>query len=155
MVRDCSISRNGVNNNVNLNIIPLGPSNVLIIIDWLENHHVVLDFHSKTFTCLDEEGKHSTVKGIPGPISIRDISSLQLKRCFRKGCQLYATHVEDPENTKWPRLQYFFVLQEFEYVFQEIPGFPPKREIYFSIDLVLGASPISKTPYIMSTPKLK
>jgi hypothetical protein len=46
-------------------------------------------------------------------------------------------------------------LQEFEYVFQEIPGFPPKREIDFSIDLVPGASPVSKTPYRMSTPELK
>jgi hypothetical protein len=46
-------------------------------------------------------------------------------------------------------------LQEFEDVFQEILGFPPKREIGFSIDLVPGATPISKTPYIMSTPKLK
>jgi hypothetical protein len=47
------------------------------------------------------------------------------------------------------------VLQEFEYVFQEIPGFPPKREIDFSIDLVLGVSPVSKTPHRMTTPKLK
>jgi hypothetical protein len=35
-----------------------------------------MDCHNKTFTCLDEEGKKSTVKGIPRPISIRDISSL-------------------------------------------------------------------------------
>jgi hypothetical protein len=55
---------------------------------------VVLDCHNKTFTCLDGNGKQSTVKGVPIPISIRDISSLQLKRCFRKGCQLYAAHVE-------------------------------------------------------------
>jgi len=37
-----------------------------------------------TFACLDEEGKHSTAKGFPRPISIRDILSLQLKICFRK-----------------------------------------------------------------------
>jgi hypothetical protein len=46
-------------------------------------------------------------------------------------------------------------LQEFEDVFQEIPEFPPKRDIDFSIDLVLGDTPISKTPYIMSRPELK
>jgi hypothetical protein len=47
------------------------------------------------------------------------------------------------------------VLQEFEDVFQEIPGFPPRREIDFSINLVPRAAPVSKTPYIMSTPELK
>jgi hypothetical protein len=95
------------------------------------------------------------VKGVPRPISIRDISTLQLKMCFRKGCQLYATHVEGLERTKGPSLEDFSVPQEFEYVFQEIPWFPPKREIYFSIDLVPRASPISKTSYRMSTLELK
>jgi hypothetical protein len=32
---------------------------------------------------------------------------------------------------------------------------PPKREIYFSIDLVPGDAAVSKTPYRMSTPELK
>jgi hypothetical protein len=88
--------------------------------DWLDKHHFVLDFHNKTFTCLDEEGKQNIVQGIPRPISIRDISTLQLKRCFRKGCQLYAAHVEDLDKRKGPSLEYFVVLQEFEDVFEEI-----------------------------------
>jgi hypothetical protein len=155
VVRSCPINMNGVGTIVDMNIIPLGSYDILIGMDWLDKHHVVLDCHNKTFTCLDEEGKQSIVKGIPRPISIRDISALQLKRCFRKGCQLYAAHVEEPEKTKGPSLEDFSVLQEFEDVFQEIPGFPPKREIDFSIDLVPGVSPVSKTPYIMSTPELK
>jgi hypothetical protein len=153
--RGCSISLNGVNTNIDLNIIPLGSYDILIGMDWLEKNHVVLDCHNKTFTCLDEKGKQSTVKGVPRPISIRDISALQLKRCFRKGCQLYAAHVQGLENTKGPSLEDFLVLQEFEDVFQETPGFPPRREIYFLIDLVPRASPMSKTPYRMSTPELK
>jgi hypothetical protein len=60
--------------------------------------------------------------------------------------------VEDPDKTKGPSLEDFSVLQKFEDVFQEILGFPPKREIDFSIDLVPGASSVSKTPYRMSTP---
>jgi hypothetical protein len=61
------------------------------------------------------------MQGIPRPISIREISVLQLKRCFMKVCQLYATHVEEPERTKEPCFEYFSVLQEFEDVFREIP----------------------------------
>jgi hypothetical protein len=95
------------------------------------------------------------VKGVPRPVSIREILALQLKRCFRKGCQLYATHVEEPDNTKGPSLEDFSVLQKFEYVFQEIPGLPPIREIDFSIDLVPRVASVSKKPYRMSTPELK
>jgi predicted aspartyl protease len=57
MVKGCSISLNGVNTNVYLNIIPLGSYDILIGMDWLDKHHVVLDCHSKTFTCLDGDGK--------------------------------------------------------------------------------------------------
>ena len=155
MVRSCPINLNGLSTNANMNIIPLGYYDILIGMDWLEMHHVILDCHNKTFACIDEEGKQSTVKGIPSPISIREISTLQLKRCFKKRCQLYASHMEDPEKTKGPSLQYVSVLQEFEDVFQEIPGLPPKRYIYFSIYLVSRASLVSKPPYIMNTPELK
>jgi hypothetical protein len=95
MVRGCSISLKGVNINDNPNIIPLGSYDILIGMDWLDKHHAILDCHNKTFICLDEEGKHITVKGCPIPISIRDISALQLKICCIKGCQLYAAHVEE------------------------------------------------------------
>jgi hypothetical protein len=68
---------------------------------------------------------------------------------------LYATHVEEPKDTKGPSLEDFSILQEFEDVFQEIPGFTPKREIDFSIDLVPGAAPMSKKSYRMSTLELR
>jgi hypothetical protein len=155
IVRSFSISLNGMNTSIDLNIIPLGSCDILIGMDWLDKHHVVLYCHNKTFTCLDGNGKKSTVKGVPRPISRRDISPLQLKRCFRKGCQLYAAHVEELDNTKATSLEVFSILQEFEDVFQEIPGLPPRREIYFSIDLVPRVALVSKTPYRMSTPELK
>jgi hypothetical protein len=47
------------------------------------------------------------------------------------------------------------VLKYFEYVFKEISGLPLKRDVDFSIDLVLGAAPLSKIPYRMGTPELK
>jgi hypothetical protein len=40
-------------------------------------------------------------------------------------------------------------------VFREILGLPTKRDIDFSINLIPGATPISKTPYSMSIPELK
>jgi hypothetical protein len=82
MVRSCSISLNGVNNSMDLNIIPLGSYDILIGMDRLEKHHDVLYCHNKTFTCLDGNGKQSTMKGVPRPISIREILALQLKNMF-------------------------------------------------------------------------
>ncbi|XP_027912137.1 uncharacterized protein LOC114171116, partial [Vigna unguiculata] len=48
------------------------------------------------------------------------------------------------------------VVHEFEDVYpHEVPGLPPSREVEFSIDLVLGISPISMAPYRMAPAKLE
>jgi hypothetical protein len=54
-----------------------------------------------------------------------------------------------------PKLEDFAILHEFRDMFvDEIPELPPRRQIDFSIDLLTGSAPISKTPYRMSLPKL-
>lgn len=37
---------------------------------------------------------------------------------------------------------------------EELLGLQPERELEFSIDLLLGTTPISKTPYIVAHVKL-
>ena len=56
---------------------------------------------------------------------------------------------ENPKTT----LEQFPILKEFQDVFhEEIPGFPPNRDLDFTIYLMLGSSPISRYPYRMSIP---
>jgi hypothetical protein len=155
MVKSCLMDMNGLNTREDLNILPLGSYDCLIGMDWLDQHHAILDCNNKTFTCLDEEGNLKKVQGIPRAVTIREISALQLKKCYRKGCQTFATHMEETPKDKVPNLEDHVVLEDFEDVFKEVLGLPPKRDIDFSINLMPGAAPMSKTPYRMSTPELK
>jgi hypothetical protein len=63
--------------------------------------------------------------------------------------------MEETPKDKVPNLEDHAALEDFEDVFKEVPGLPTKRDIDFSINLMPGAAPISKTPYKMSTPELK
>ncbi|XP_074377511.1 putative mitochondrial protein AtMg00860 [Apium graveolens] len=55
---------------------------------------------------------------------------------------------------KAPNLDEIPIVSEFSDVFtDELPGLPPDREIEFSIDLILGAEPVSKAPYRMTPTK--
>ena len=56
LVKSCSVDMNGMSTRVELNILPLGSYDCLIGMDWLDQHHAILDFRNKEFTCLDEEG---------------------------------------------------------------------------------------------------
>jgi hypothetical protein len=73
-----------------------------------------------------------------------------------KGCQVYSIQVTNLlEKKHKPNLEEVFVLHDFRDVFvDEIPELPPRREIDFSIDLLPGSAPISKSPYRMSIPEL-
>ena len=72
---------------------------------------------------------------------------MQLKKFYKKGCRLYASHVLEETKNETPRLEDFHVLQEFRDVFpNEIRGIPPKRDIDFMIELVPGVAPVSKKP---------
>jgi hypothetical protein len=143
---------NGLNVREALNIFPLGSYDCLIGMDWLEQHHAILDYYNKEFTFLDEEGKLRKVQEIPRAVTIIDISALQLKKGYRKGCQIFAAHMEETPKYKVPNLEDYEVLKEFEYVFKEVPRLPPKRDNDFSINLMPRAALVSKTPYRMSTP---
>jgi hypothetical protein len=63
--------------------------------------------------------------------------------------------MEETPKDKVSNIEDYTILKDFEYVFKEITIFPPKRDIDFSINLILGVAPVSKTPYRMSIPDLK
>jgi hypothetical protein len=63
--------------------------------------------------------------------------------------------MEEAPKDKVSSIEDYVVLKEFKDVFREIPGFPLKKDIDFSINLMLGGTPKYKTPYMMSTPELK
>jgi len=71
---------------------------------------------------------------------------------------LFAVHIssdkgKDVEDAEV--LSRYPILQLFQDVFPtKIPELPPHREVDFSIELVLRATPTSKAPYKMITPKL-
>jgi hypothetical protein len=84
MVKACPMDMNGLHTKVDLNIIPLGLYDFLTGMDWLDEHHIVLYCYKKTFTCLNEQGNLRTIQRIPRVVTIREVSSLQLKKSYRK-----------------------------------------------------------------------
>jgi hypothetical protein len=92
LVKSCPVDMNGMSTRVELNMLPLGSYDFLIGMDWLEQHHAILDCRNKEFTFLGEEGNPRKVKRIPKVVTVKEISTMQLKKCYRKGCQIFPAH---------------------------------------------------------------
>jgi hypothetical protein len=123
--------------------------------DWLESHEVILNYKMKRLSLVNDEGQRCVIVGWNQGVSLRFISSLQLRESMRKGCKLYAILVLNEKGVA-EGLEHLPMVKEFVDVFpEELPGMPPERDLEFSIDLKPGTEPIARTPYRMSTPELQ
>ncbi|KAJ9544811.1 hypothetical protein OSB04_024518 [Centaurea solstitialis] len=67
----------------------------------------------------------------------------------------FMAHVVDKE-AKEKQIQDIPVVREFPEVFpEELPGLPPQRHVEFHIDLVPGAAPIAKSPYLIALSEMQ
>ena len=144
---------------VKLNVLTLGSCDMLIGMDWIEQHRVVLNCFDKNFTCVNNEGETVNVRGFHRKTTIRQIFTLQLKRVVRKDCKSFTVTVINQENTNNEdklKLEDIPFLRGYSDLFpKEIPGLPSKRELDFTIELVPGVVPSSKSPYQMNILEFK
>ena len=107
---------------------------------------------------MDENGEQRILQGKKKATSVRMVTTMKAKCNHRKGCVLFAVHIscdKGKEAKDADVLSKYLVLEEFHDVLStEILEFPPNREVDVSIELVPGATPTSKAPYMMSTLEL-
>jgi hypothetical protein len=147
-VDNCIVDLGVCTTRLKLYITALGAYDLIIGMDWLEAHRALVDCFAKRVLCVDNEGRPMEIQGVQRKVSLCFISTMKVKRCLRKGCQLYV--VEALNERKGPPLDQYPILSEFKDVFQnELLGLPPERELDFTIELKPGVEPISKTLYQM------
>ena len=93
IVNNCEVNLNGSPTIVNVNILPIGSYDILIGMDWLEQNHVMLNCLHKSILCTNSQGNQVNIQVIPKKVYVRHIPSLQPKKCFRKGCKLFAINI--------------------------------------------------------------
>ena len=86
---------------------------------------------------------------------MKPITTIRAHKLLGWGCEGFLCNVVEIEASE-PSLQDIPVVREFSNVFlEEIPSVPRLREVKFYIDLVSGATPISKALYRMAPLELK
>jgi hypothetical protein len=152
---DCSLNLGYFVTKSNLYVMILGSYDIVIGMDWLESHDAILNCKMKWLSLTNDEGHRRVIVGRNQEVSLRFISSLQLQKSMHKGCKLYPILALNDKGMV-EGLENLLVVREFADVFpEELPGFPPERELEFTIELKLGIEPIARMPYRMSMPKLQ
>ncbi|XP_020204469.1 uncharacterized protein LOC109789844 [Cajanus cajan] len=126
---------------VDLICLPLSQLDVILGMDWLSSHHVLLN-------CFEKSISFGECK------STEFLSAADIKTCLKENERVYMILASLTLETD-SKLDEIPLVREFLKVFpKDVSSLPPEREIEFSIDLVLGTSPISIAPYRMSPKEL-
>jgi hypothetical protein len=89
-VTGCALNLGEFVTRVNLYVTILGSYDVVIGMDRLETHAAILNCKTKWLILVDDEGKRHVIVGRNQGVSLRFVSSLQLRKSMRKGCKRYA-----------------------------------------------------------------
>jgi hypothetical protein len=123
--------------------------------DWLESHEAILNYKTNRLSLVDDEGWRRVIVGWNQGVSLRFISSLQLRKSMCKGCKIYVILALN-EKGLVEGLEHLMLVREFVDVFpEELLGMSSEMKLEFTIDLKHGTESISRMPYQMSTLELQ
>ena len=94
-IADCEVKIMNHVIRINLNVLTLGSYDMIIGMYWLAKYKVILNCFDKSFTYVVEDQIVRKVESVIKPVSLRQISATQLKKCMRKGCKLYDVRIID------------------------------------------------------------
>jgi len=124
MVKNCIIDIGGCVKKMNLYSMGLGTYDLIIGMDWLESHRALVDCYKKKVICQNDLGEPIVIKEIKREVTLRLISTQKIKKCTRKGCQIYVVELISEDVNASDKLHP--ILFEFADVFPlELPGLPP------------------------------
>jgi hypothetical protein len=126
-VTGCTLNLGEFVMRVNLYVTILGSYDVMIGMDWLESHEAILNCKIKWLSLVDDKGQRCVIVGQNQGVSLRFVSSLQLRKSMRKGCKLYTILALNDKGVA-EGLEHLSVVKEFADIFpEELPGMP-RRE---------------------------
>jgi len=138
----CSMEVAGRRFKVNLVCLPLEGLDVILGMDWLSNNHVIIDCGRRSLVFPEHEGLEFIS-------AQRGINEAEARATYF----MIVAHAE--KNSTAEKISVIPIVEEYADVFpDEIPELPPSRDVDFSIDLILGAGPVSMAPYRMALVEL-
>lgn len=138
-------------------LIPLGSYDIILGMDWLEQHSPMnIDWVQKwvEFQHLKETVRLQGISTAVGHCA--EISMEQLSGMAKSGSIMYAVQLSNTKSESQSAVPECIqqIIQEYQAVFDEPEGLPPRRNCDHKIPLVEGAQPVNLRPYRYN-PELK
>ncbi|XP_073045319.1 uncharacterized protein [Primulina eburnea] len=130
--------------------LPIKSYDIILGMDWLFRHQAQLNCYTKEVYL---QTSHPIISKANHTMGI--VSTTEARAILKDNGQGFLAYLINKPKDQL-KISEISVVQEFPEVFpEEINTLPPQRDVEFSIDLIPGAQPRSKTPYRMAPSELK
>ncbi|XP_073035223.1 uncharacterized protein [Primulina eburnea] len=148
MISDDIISYEGYELRFDIIILEMTDFYCIMGINVLRRYCVTVDCYQRVVYFYTDEKERWTFYGKGSCPRVPLVSAIRMSQLLEHGHEGYLIYAVDvTEKKKEVRIEEIPIVAEFADVFpDEIPGFPPAREVEFGIELMPGTSPISRTP---------
>ncbi|KZV22344.1 hypothetical protein F511_20441 [Dorcoceras hygrometricum] len=128
----------------------------IVGMDVLSNYMASVDCFHGIVRFRPLSGEKWDLYGQDSRSKIPLVSAMEMFSLLSLGNAGFMIYALDASSSSSVQLSDVPVVRHFPDVFpEEIPGFPPRREIDFSIELVPGTAPISRAPYRLAPVELR
>ncbi|GKC17008.1 putative nucleotidyltransferase, ribonuclease H [Tanacetum coccineum] len=135
VIHNCKIELGTSLFTIDLILLGHGSFDVIVEMNWLSEHKAKIVCHEKVVRIPLERGDILYVQGERTPGIAKALSNMKVEE---------------------PKLSDISVVRDFVEVFPEdLSGLPSQRKVEFHIDLVLGATPVAKSPYRLAPPEMQ
>ncbi|XP_073037214.1 uncharacterized protein [Primulina eburnea] len=156
VVRDLSLELQSHTVYVDLIVLQMPEFDIILEMDLLSKNGVTINFQQKSVR-VRPLGEEDFVLEPSGRNSLpRMISCLQARKLTLRGCRAFLASIISASDATSQTVADVPVVRYFPDVFpDDIKGIPHEREVEFSIDIMPGSVPISKTPYRLAPTEMK
>ena len=129
---------------------------MIVGMDWLGANGAMIDCERQLVRVKNPSGEELVIQGERASHGPTLYSAARTRRFLQQGCMGFLPYISDTRVNTMTDVGNVSIVQEFWDVFpEELPGVPPERQVEFHIDLVSGATPITKAPYRLAPPKMQ
>ncbi|XP_071694389.1 uncharacterized protein [Rutidosis leptorrhynchoides] len=135
--------------------MPIPSFDVVLGMNWLSDHKASIKCDRKILSFSVAGGKRVVARGDRGGFRCPLLSMIKAQKSLAKGYDSFLAYVIDVKKEK-KVVSDIPVVSEYPEVFpDEFPGLPPIREVEYKIELVPGATPVTKAPYRLAPSEIR
>ncbi|KAI3808107.1 hypothetical protein L1987_24050 [Smallanthus sonchifolius] len=155
IIYDYSLELNDHSFPINLVPMPLGSFDIIIGMDWLSNHHAEVICFEKCIQIPLPSGETLRVFGEKPCKGLKLMSCTTAQKYLRKKYIAFLAHIVQ-KDVKEKSIQDIPIIRDFPEVFpKDLSGLPPVRQVEFRIDLIPGANPVARAPYLLAPSEMQ